>query len=425
MVVDHGLEAPPDLAAGLSAFWARIAAPRHALLAVSGGSDSVALMRLAARLAAGGVAQFHVATVDHGLRPGSFAEAQSVGAMAAALGFKHAILPWRGSKPQTGLQAAARAARYRLLIEEAHRVGAGAIVVAHSADDQAETVYMRRARGSGPRGLAGMAEQSLIAADTSAPILLLRPLLAIRREELRAFLQSIDAPYIDDPSNSDRRFERVRVRTELAQSQMTVGALLRLSADMSIEAGRIEANENARFAALGGRFDAYGAAHFSTSASPDGGLIARLLAAVGGGDFPPTSEAAASAFEKARSGAPATLSGALIEGETSGFSIRREAAALFGRAGIAAKPPAVLAPGARMLFDARFIVENRRDEPAILRAITADEAAQLGLGTCAIGAPALFVSDKKGARAAAIPGEAEGFFPLAAEKFYQRVNRFH
>jgi len=158
-----------DLSAGFRAFWMRVIAPRRALLAVSGGADSMAMMRLAADLAREDVADFEIATVDHGLRPGSREEAETVADAARELGFRHAILSWEGEKPRGGVQAAARAARYRLLADYASKVDAEAVVVAHTAEDQAETVFMRRARGSGPRGLAGMAEKSLIAAGASKP----------------------------------------------------------------------------------------------------------------------------------------------------------------------------------------------------------------------------------------------------------------
>src|SRR5262249_54422743 len=91
-----------------------------------------------------------VATVDHGLRTGSRAEAKAVGAVARRLGLAHEILAWRGTKPKAGIEAAARSARYRLLADLAQRLGAEAIATAHTLDDQAETVLMRLAAGSGP-----------------------------------------------------------------------------------------------------------------------------------------------------------------------------------------------------------------------------------------------------------------------------------
>ena len=130
------------------------------MLAISGGSDSTALMVLLAdwlgraRSSAGA---FTVLTVDHRLRPESAAEAGAVARQAAALGYAHATLVWDGDKPPTGLQAAARAARYRLMADYARAHGIGTILTAHTLDDQAETLLMRLARGSGLDGLSAMA----------------------------------------------------------------------------------------------------------------------------------------------------------------------------------------------------------------------------------------------------------------------------
>ena len=166
-------------------------------VAVSGGGDSTALMHLAARRGAP-----PVATVDHGLRDGSAAEAVAVARAAAALGLPHEILPWEWDR-SGNLQAAARDGRRRLLAEWAARRGLAWVLLGHTLDDQAETLVMRLARGSGVEGLSAMEE-------ANPPFL--RPLLRIRRASLREWLAERGVAWIEDPSNDDPRFERVRAR---------------------------------------------------------------------------------------------------------------------------------------------------------------------------------------------------------------------
>jgi tRNA(Ile)-lysidine synthetase-like protein len=128
-------------------------------LAVSGGSDSTALMVLFAdwlRQTGADPRAHTVLTIDHGLRAESPAEARAVADRATTLGFRHAVLVWDGPKPQTGIQAAAREARYRLMGGRMAEDGVAALLVAHTRDDQAETLLMRLARGSGLDGLSAM-----------------------------------------------------------------------------------------------------------------------------------------------------------------------------------------------------------------------------------------------------------------------------
>ncbi len=139
-----------------------------------------------------------VATVDHGLRPDSHAEAEQVGGWARALRLPHYLLRWEGEKPATRIQERARMARYALLADCAARIGASAIVTAHHADDQAETILFRLTRGSGVSGLAGMA-----AHGRCAGVELLRPLLGLRKSALVEICEAARHPYISDPSNAN------------------------------------------------------------------------------------------------------------------------------------------------------------------------------------------------------------------------------
>jgi len=182
-------------------------------LAVSGGSDSVALMTLVAEWAKAHSAppRLAVLTVDHGLRPESAEEARRVVAWAKAQGLAAHVLTWRGTKPATGIQAAARDARHGLMRQWCDSNGFGPVVTAHTLDDQAETMLMRLARGSGVEGLGAMPVES------REPWHVLRPLLGVARTRLLATVVARGQPFIDDPSNGDTGFERVRTRAVLAQ----------------------------------------------------------------------------------------------------------------------------------------------------------------------------------------------------------------
>ena len=217
------------------------------VLAVSGGPDSTAMMVLAARWLSSLKKKPKpiVVTVDHGLRAESKREATAVGRLARKLGLPHRILRWTGKKPKTGLQQAARQARYRLLGEAARKAGAAHILTAHTLDDQAETVLIRLLRGSGISGLAAMARVTALPGSGESGIKLVRPLLTIPKARLIATLKTADIEFADDPSNRDPRFTRARLRglmPQLAQEGLDARRLSLLArrlkrADAAIEAG--------------------------------------------------------------------------------------------------------------------------------------------------------------------------------------------
>jgi tRNA(Ile)-lysidine synthase len=179
------------------------------VLAVSGGPDSLALMWLAARwrrsLTRG--PRLIAVTVDHGLRPEAAREARDVKRLARTLDLSHRTLRWTGTKPKTGLQAAARAARYRLLAQVARASGATHILTAHTRDDQAETLLMRMLRGSGIAGLAAMARET-----EREGVWLARPLLDTPKSQLVATLAKAKIAFADDPTNRDLHYTRPRLR---------------------------------------------------------------------------------------------------------------------------------------------------------------------------------------------------------------------
>lgn len=188
-------------------FLGRLPRPCRLLVAFSGGGDSTGLLAALAQAAEphSGLS-LHAATVDHGLRPGSADEARAAARFCARLGIPHTILTWQGDKPATGIQSRARAARYRLLAEGALRIGAHFIVTGHTADDQAETLAMRRLRAADAG--EGMDEAVLV----ERRIWVLRPFLGVTRQAIRDYLAARGLGWSEDPSNDNPAFERVRIR---------------------------------------------------------------------------------------------------------------------------------------------------------------------------------------------------------------------
>jgi tRNA(Ile)-lysidine synthase len=209
--------------AGLAALWqgeGRLA------LAVSGGPDSLALLQLAHAAMPGGIA---AATVDHGLRAEAADEAAMVAGVCAELGVPHATLTVEVA--DGNVQAQARTARYGALAGWMEREGLAALATAHHADDQAETLLLRLNRGSGVAGLAGVRARGLVP-GTKLP--LLRPLLGWRRSELAGIVAAAGLEAVQDPSNSDDRFDRARLRKALAETDwLDVPALAQSAAHLA------------------------------------------------------------------------------------------------------------------------------------------------------------------------------------------------
>ncbi len=207
------------------------------VLAVSGGPDSVALMWLAARWRRGLTRgpRLIAVTVDHGLRPEAAREARDVKRLASSLDLPHRTMRWTGTKPQSGLPAAAREVRYRLLAQAARRAGAAHVLTAHTRDDQAETVLMRLLRGSGIAGLSAMAGIS-----EREGISLVRPLLDVPKSQLIATLKRAGLDFADDPTNRDTAFTRPRLRA-LLPALAAEGGNVRNLARLATRLGRANA----------------------------------------------------------------------------------------------------------------------------------------------------------------------------------------
>lgn len=243
-------DAAPISAAEAKALFAPLVGVPALVLAVSGGPDSTALLVLMARWRAAlkRGPKLIAVTVDHGLRRESAAEARAVKHLARRLGVPHRTLRWTGKKPATGLQEAARNARYQLLAAVAKSARARAIVTAHTLDDQAETVLLRMGRGSGLSGLGAMVRESPLPVDGDG-IALVRPLLEVPKARLVATLARAKIGFAEDVSNRDPRFTRTRMRElmpVLAREGISARSLSRLAgrlrrADAAIETAVDEA----------------------------------------------------------------------------------------------------------------------------------------------------------------------------------------
>ncbi len=292
-------------------------------VAVSGGPDSVALMRLAAGL------KPLVLTVDHGLRAGSAAEAAQVAAWAAALGLEHRTLNWIGEKPAAGVQAAARAARYALLADACRAAGADLLLTGHTLDDQIETVAMRQSKGSGAAGLAGMPFQTFLPGAGGA-VRLGRPLIWVRKAALLAMLEREAIAFVTDPSNADMRFERARMRAGAPQtiSVDEIAAAQRLR--LGVETAALQFLDTAVCSATAVMLDRTAFAQLSDAVGD--AVIAAVLRRVGGRGYPGTQTERRRVLEALRSGAVfrgRTLAGAIIRPATRAEGGRGHASLVF------------------------------------------------------------------------------------------------
>ena len=318
---------------------------------LSGGRDSLALALLLQRWTAAHGGRVSALIVDHGLRKGSGKEARGVARQATALGLEPAVLRWRGPKPEANLQAEARRARHALLQEWCAKRGILHLALGHQRDDQAETLLLNLARGSGLDGLAAMAPLVELPA-----LRVLRPLLSVPRVSLEARLAAEGLAWVEDPSNRDPRFGRVQLRDaleamagpELAQRRLAAAAGNLARARAALDAGVVALLARAARLADDGslRLD-----HAALAAAPEEislRALARALATVGGSDYPPRFERLERLHGRllAAGFRGATLGGCRLE-------LRRGDSLLIAReAGKAER--LTLSPGAEGHWDGRF-----------------------------------------------------------------------
>lgn len=324
--------------------------PRPVAVALSGGGDSLALLLAAAEWAKRSGRGLLVLTVDHSLQPESADWTQACATAAQRLNLPFRALAWEGEKPLTGLPAAARAARHRLLAEAARAAGARVILMGHTADDRMESGLMRAAGSTTPEPREWSPSPAW---PEGRGVFLLRPMLDVRRAVIRDWLGARGERWIDDPANEDMHYARPRARRALA-----------LGAPPSLTASLAASRAPAAGLAMACRSDASGGLEIAREAlrGAPGDAVARFVAAAclcaAGTDRPPARGKVERLTVRLRSDEPftASLAGARVEADASQVRFLREAGEV-ARGGLS---PLCLQAGETAVWDGRFEVTVRR-----------------------------------------------------------------
>lgn len=363
----------PDLAdpATLKSLFAPISGEAVIGLAVSGGPDSLALMLLAHRWTTGADTppKIVVYSLDHGLRPEAAEEVAMVAVEAEKLGFAFRGLKWSEGHPETGLQEAARQARYQLIGDAMAKDGAVVLLTAHHRADQAETILMRLAHGSGLDGLKGMVSFSEVEG-----VRVFRPLLDVEPAALGAIVEEAGLSPALDPSNNDEDYERVRWRRllpALAREGLDGAALSRFAARMAEADQALTQLADAAFAELV-EIDGFGAASLPFSALSQLGpatgrrVLSRILAVVGGRQKPRALGQVERLFEQITTETlprGTTLLGTVIRIKDGFVTIAREP-------GRALPEDQTLPPMGELVWDDRFKIINVSGETGLTASAT-------------------------------------------------------
>lgn len=359
-----------DSAADLAALFAAVAQEPAIGLAVSGGADSLALLLLAQRWAASlpAAPRLHVYSVDHGLRSEAAGEVAMVLGVAKSLGIAATGLHWDGDKPITGVQEAARLARYGLIGAAMAADGVSVLLTAHHRNDQAETVLMRMAHGSGIEGLRGMADMAEVEG-----VRVHRPLLGADPVALAEVVAAAGLTPAADPSNTDSHYERVRWRQTLPQ-------LAALGLDAAMIAGFAErmGEADAAIAQMADgcfteivRLDGFGAARIELSPfiglSPaiSTRLLSRVLKIVGGRQKPRALgqvERLRQAIAEGVLPRSTTVLGCVIRLKDGAIAVAREP-------GRSVPSDAALLPHGELVWDERFRIINGSDEAGLIASV--------------------------------------------------------
>jgi tRNA(Ile)-lysidine synthase len=333
------------------------------LLAVSGGSDSLALLLLAADFSKKVSVQFHAVTVDHGLRPAAATEAAQVAEICAGLGIPHQTLTLSWNDVSGVSQARARRARYAALCNFAHSTGARSILTGHTRDDQAETFMIRCRSGSGAWGLAGMALRAPAPVwPEGRGIWLERPLLFTEREGLQEFLVARGLDWVRDPSNENVVFERVRMRRLIGRRPWLKHQILALQARYTQHRTQLQA-ELKRWSGAHLNWHPGGTAQIEYHAFQQldddraGRLLALLLPCVSGQEAGPRSVKISSVLQSVREGRASTLGGCRLFVQKSHLMIAPEDRL----------PAPEAMDGTTLIWKGRQIVTSAHDVRADLR----------------------------------------------------------
>ena len=329
-------------------------------LAVSGGPDSMALAFCVKRW---GQRDFIALIVEHGLREESAAEAASVKKQLKKLGIPAKILPWKHDDIIGRVHEKAREARYELLTKECHRLGAGDLLLAHQSDDQAETVLMRLAKGSGIDGLAGIAPQSV-----RDGIRLVRPFLSFSKERLKATCKAAKIEAVTDPSNMSKKYARGRLRKImplLASEGLTVESLTNLAnrardAKEALDLATRGFLEISARTGLGGSIQLDRPALRALPREIALRAVSASLRRVNGENYPPEHASLSSlldAIANAKEDQTRTFYGCMISITENKVTIMREPAA--------ASEILPLPAGATVLWDGRWLVTADSKAPAL------------------------------------------------------------
>ena len=335
-----------------------------AAIAFSGGGDSTAMLHAFQddpRIT-------HAFIVDHALREGSDIEAKIAANFAQQLGYQVQIKRWKHQDIKTGLQAKARHARYQALGQMCRAEGLSHLMTAHSEDDQAETFILRLNRQSGWRGLAGMIDEAYAPIwPNLANVTLLRPWLGVSRQALRDYNAQHRLPFVDDPSNENSNFARIRARQALSVDPELRERILREQKKHRYRLN-LERDENAEWVSKNAHVSAHG--FIETKAVPNPQILQLILRAVSGTGGPIDRTKTSDLIDQMKRPdfKAATLVGAWCIKQDDKFVFARDMVAVKGGRKEAPIEPIDLKFGQACIWDGRFLIEPTQDEISVMPA---------------------------------------------------------